>query len=125
MLVNMSSFDLDDRRPAYVQVADKLRAAINSGELAPGDQLPTQQTLSTEYGIAVETAKRALGLLRSEGLVVSHQGKGSFVRKDPPADGRSAFEASSLAARIDDLNAELVAVKRRLDALENGESTGS
>ncbi|MFI5606883.1 GntR family transcriptional regulator [Amycolatopsis sp. NPDC051903] len=120
----MNSLDPDDSRPAYMQVADKLRTAIRRGDLVPGDQLPTYSAIATEHGIAIETAKRALGVLRTEGLVVSRQGKGSFVRLDKHDEVGSTADAAHLSARLDELTSELEAVKRRLTDLESrgGES---
>ena len=44
--------DIDDPRPPYQQVATKLRAAILTGKLVPGERLPTQVELSKTYGVA-------------------------------------------------------------------------
>jgi len=66
-------------RPLYRQVADELREQIQRQELAPGGQLPTEAKLMESYGVSRNTVRLALGLLRSEGLVVTGQGRGSFV----------------------------------------------
>jgi DNA-binding GntR family transcriptional regulator len=79
----MASLDPDDPRAPYLQVAGGLRAAIQSGEYAPGAQLPTYQELAETWGVAINTAKSAVTLLRDEGLVVTQHGKGSFVRTQP------------------------------------------
>lgn len=80
----MASLDPDDPRAPYLQVAGGLRAAIRTGEYAPGAQLPTYQELAETWGVAINTAKSAVTLLRDEGLVVTQHGKGSFVRTQPP-----------------------------------------
>jgi len=64
----------------YRKIAADLRARIESGELAPGAQVPTQQQLSETYGVARMTARQALAELVNEGLVRSQQGKGAVVR---------------------------------------------
>jgi len=84
----MASLDPDDPRAPYLQVAGALRAAIRSGEYAPGAQLPTYQELAETWGVAINTAKSAVTLLRDEGLVVTQHGKGSFVRTHSP-DGEA------------------------------------
>lgn len=84
-----SSLDPDDSRAPYLQVAGGLRAAIRSGEYAPGAQLPTYQELAETWGVAINTAKSAVTLLRDEGLVVTQHGKGSFVRTQSP-DGETS-----------------------------------
>ncbi|MDO0913558.1 GntR family transcriptional regulator [Streptomyces sp. DT2A-34] len=70
----------DDSRPPYVQAAEVLRREISSGRLKPGDKLPSSRALQDRYGIASSTVQNALRLLKSEGLVYSVQGRGSFVR---------------------------------------------
>ena len=74
------SLDPDDPRPPYVQVANALRDAITSGTLRPGEKLPSGSDLAERYGVARMTVQNAVRLLRDEGLVVSRQGSGVFVR---------------------------------------------
>jgi len=62
-------------------VANVLRAAIRTRRFEPGDQLPSLSELSKTYSVSLMTVQKALGLLRDEGLVISRQGKGSFVRQ--------------------------------------------
>jgi GntR family transcriptional regulator len=75
-------------RAVYKQIADLLRAAIASGELAPGAQLPSEQELVDEHGVARGTVRQAIMLLRSEGLVDVERGRGSFVRDLAPEQER-------------------------------------
>lgn len=72
--------DPDDPRPASQQIANVLRAAIRTGRFAPGDRLPSQLELADRYGVARETVKAALRILRDERLIVTRQGSGAFVR---------------------------------------------
>lgn len=76
----LGELDPDDPKQASQQIANKLRAAILTRRLMPGDKLPSQPELATRYGVARETIKRALDLLRAERLIVSRQGSGAFVR---------------------------------------------
>ncbi|HEX6500217.1 MAG TPA: GntR family transcriptional regulator [Micromonosporaceae bacterium] len=73
-----------DPRPLYQQLAAILRGQIVSGELAPGDRAPTEADLAKRYATSRNTVRLALDALRNEGLIVSHQGRGSFVRAQPP-----------------------------------------
>jgi DNA-binding GntR family transcriptional regulator len=67
-------------RPAdYLRVVDAITEQIRSGELVPGDKLPTYAQLADKYLVSVSTAQAALRLLRDRGLVEGHQGKGTFV----------------------------------------------
>lgn len=72
-----------DPRPLYQQLAALLRAQIASGELRPGDRAPTEAMLAEQYTTSRNTVRLALDALRNEGLIVSYQGKGSFIRVQP------------------------------------------
>jgi DNA-binding GntR family transcriptional regulator len=65
--------------PVYVQLADILRDMINSGELQPHRALPPIPRLMQEHDVSDGTVKRAIGILRSEGLVELVKGKGTYV----------------------------------------------
>ncbi len=67
----------------YHRIADDLRAAILAGLLAPGDRLNSEWELAEQYHTSRPTVRRALALLKAEGLVVSQQGRGAFVRPKP------------------------------------------
>lgn len=67
--------------PLYVQLARILRTQINSGEYKPDDALPTEDALSKGFGVSRITVREALRILASEGLIVRHSGKGTFVAK--------------------------------------------
>jgi len=75
------ALDPDDPRPPYQQVANALRAAILTRKLAAGEKLPSGTELARHYGVARMTIQQAIRLLRDEGLVVSRQGSGVFVRE--------------------------------------------
>lgn len=71
----------------YLQLANILRERIVSGEIPPGGRLPSLMELEEESGLARNTVRKALDLLKSEGLVVASQGRGMFVKPpDPPPD---------------------------------------
>ncbi len=71
--------DPDSATPVYVQVADILLARIESGELLPDRPVPSESQLQQEFGVARGTARKAIGLLRQQGLVVTVMGRGSYV----------------------------------------------
>jgi DNA-binding GntR family transcriptional regulator len=69
----------------YVQLADILRKRIASGDLPPGRALPAAYRLSNDYGVSIGSVKRAIELLRDDGLVRTVIGRGIFVtRRDKP-----------------------------------------
>ena len=71
-------------RPIYRQLAYALRSAIVSGELKPGDPLPSGRSLGTQYGLALGTVREAISLLKAEGIIETRPGRGAFVRSNPP-----------------------------------------
>lgn len=84
MVLRLGRVDREDDRPPYRQIAAMLRAAIESGDLAPEEKLPSEAALIEHFGVARMTVRQALQELRSEGLVVSEHGRGVFVRPMPP-----------------------------------------
>jgi GntR family transcriptional regulator len=67
----------------YRAIADDLRSRVEAGELAAGGLLPSEAELSSRYDASRVTVRRALELLREEGLLESRQGFGWFVAVDP------------------------------------------
>jgi GntR family transcriptional regulator len=65
--------------PKYQQIADRLRTQITSSVLEPGERLPSEPDLATEYDASRNTVRLAIALLINQGLVVSRQGLGTFV----------------------------------------------
>src|SRR3984885_11445641 len=64
------------------QIVGKLQGDIASGGLKPGTRLPTEATLSAQFGVNRHTVRRALEELSRDGLVRVEQGRGSFVAED-------------------------------------------
>ena len=71
------------REVRYRAIADELRHRVESGELAAGALLPSESELSGAYDVSRVTVRKALDILRDEGLVDSRQGFGWFVATDP------------------------------------------
>jgi len=70
----------------YMRVAADIAARIESGELAPGTRLRSELDLAEHYGVAYQTVRRAMKVLRDRGLIASIQGRGTFVSDPlPPA----------------------------------------
>ena len=65
--------------PPYLRVAADLREKITNGELLPGEQVPSLDRLAETYSVSRTTARRAVQVLISEGLVVSRPRWGVFV----------------------------------------------
>jgi GntR family transcriptional regulator len=70
-----------DARPLQVRIADDIRGAIETGKLAPGAKLPTLEALAEEHMCSVGGVRAAVDLLKQQGLLITRQGKGIFVRE--------------------------------------------
>jgi hypothetical protein len=75
--------DPADPRPEWQQAADKLRAAIRSAELAPGDALPSVPELHQLQGIKPGTVRHAILALAEEGLVHIRHGRTTTIAGEP------------------------------------------
>jgi integrase len=77
-----------DRRPAAQQVAGMLAEVIQSGRLAPGDELPSITELSALQGIGTGVVRKALEALASDGLILVRHGRAAVVAGEPSGDPR-------------------------------------
>jgi GntR family transcriptional regulator len=71
------------RAVRYRDIAENLRSRVAAGEFGAGRLLPSEAELSDGYGVSRVTVRRALELLREEGLIDARQGLGWFVATDP------------------------------------------
>lgn len=62
-------------------IASDLRDRITTGQLKPGDRLPSEAQLAAQYKVSTATLRSALAVLQGEGLVEKLHGKGNFVRR--------------------------------------------
>jgi molybdate-binding protein/DNA-binding transcriptional regulator YhcF (GntR family) len=101
----------DYETPLYAEIAESIRHLIVSGELTPGEQLPTIRDQAGRWGCTAGTVSRAYAMLAEEGLVVGHRGAGTRVTP-------SALQAEPEAWRW----ADLVNLAERflLEALHSG-----
>ena len=67
--------------PLYVQLKHQIVSAIQVGALQVGDRMPTERELAGELGISRKTVSHAYNLLEEDGIILSHQGRGTFVNK--------------------------------------------
>ncbi len=66
--------------PVYVQLADIITRMIEAGELKPDYPIPSEAWLQQHYGVARNTARRAVMVLRERGLVYTVGGRGTYVK---------------------------------------------
>lgn len=100
------------------QIHASLAAAISSGRFGPGDRLPSENSLSGEYGVNRHTIRRALAVLEEDGLIRVEQGRGSFVREQVvhyPVSRRTRFSENLSRQRRTPGNILLTAVDAEAD----------
>jgi DNA-binding transcriptional MocR family regulator len=85
--LDLSGLKRDGRPSITQQLVERLAAAIDAGELAPGTKLPTTRRLAAEAGVNHLTAARVYRRLAELGYVTATVGRGTFVRSLPPAAG--------------------------------------
>ncbi|MCI2416560.1 TetR/AcrR family transcriptional regulator C-terminal domain-containing protein [Saccharopolyspora sp. K220] len=66
-------------QPPYLRIVSDIRARIESGQLRPGDRVPSTRQIIDEWGVAMATATKALATLRQLGLVHAVPGTGTIV----------------------------------------------
>src|SRR5437667_5251576 len=86
--------DPDDETPIYAQIERGIRAAIASGRLHIGDQLPTVRQLAVDLRVNANTVARVYGELERAGVLETRRGVGSFV-----SAGRSAARPAQEKAK--------------------------
>ena len=96
----MQPIDPEDPRRPNVQIAASIRAAILSGELEPGAQLPSGDELAKFFGVTRVTIGNAIRTLREEGLVRSRTGSGVYVRDQAslPVPGENDHPLAGVAS---------------------------
>lgn len=77
------SLDTRDRTPIYAQLEQGLRAAIATGRLKAGDQLPTVRQLAVDLRVNANTVARVYAELERAGVLETRRGVGSFVSATP------------------------------------------
>ncbi len=74
------SFSSD--RPVYLQIAERIKKAVLSGEYTAGEQLPTVRQLALEAAVNPNTVQHAFVELEDEGIIISKGTLGRFVTED-------------------------------------------
>jgi GntR family transcriptional regulator len=68
-----------DPRPMYLQIMEQIRRRIAVGDWQPGQEIPSIRALAAATRVSVITVKRAYLELEHEGVIVTRQGRGTFV----------------------------------------------
>lgn len=119
-MYTMLTISQADRRPMYLQIMEQIRHRVATGDWAPGAEIPSIRALAVDLKVSVITVKRAYQELERDGVIVSRQGKGSFVAENPNL-GTSLkeeeldehLEAAADIARLLGLDAEALEARLR------------
>lgn len=71
--------DFESGVPIYMQLVDRIKQMVVSGQLLPGQQLPTMRQLAADLRINYNTVGRAYAILDQEGVISTQQGRGTFI----------------------------------------------
>lgn len=107
MLIRISQ---QDGTPVYQQVISQIQLLIATGQLEPGDKLPTVRALAAELVINPNTVARSYRELETLGLVTSRQGSGVFVNK-----AESPLSRKQRNARLNEGFDQLLSLASQLD----------
>ena len=106
----------DEAMQPYQRIAQDVRDQIRLGRLKGNSKLPSTRELAGQYGVAPGTVQRALAELRSDGIIYSHQGRGSYIRES--AVDMVADPTTQAIKRLEEQVADLT---ERLDRVERGQ----
>lgn len=81
-MISFDSFLMEAGIPIYLQIILFIKRGMVSGQIQPGDELPSRRVLSALLGINPNTIQKAYRMLEEEGLVFSHAGAKSYVVLD-------------------------------------------
>ncbi len=81
--MSIVAIDPRDRTPIYAQLERELRAAIATGRLGTGDQLPTVRQLAVDLRVNANTVARVYSELERAGVIETRRGVGSFISATP------------------------------------------
>ena len=80
LAMRMHRIDRNSHEPSYAQLVRIVQEQIATGRLRPGDQLPSESRLCQHHAVSRMTVRRAINILVEQGLVVSRQGQGTFIK---------------------------------------------
>jgi len=88
--------DLHRHVPIYIQVVERIKHMIATGQLSPGERLPTVRQLAHDLKVNFNTVARAYSLLDDASIISTQQGRGTFVRERPDENELAQLRAETL-----------------------------
>ncbi|MGC4877271.1 GntR family transcriptional regulator [Micromonospora sp. DT43] len=70
-------------QPSFRRIVDEIAERIRTGDLKPGDKLPSTSQLADMYDVSTGTVYRALSLLHDRNLIIGQSGRGTYVAEHP------------------------------------------
>lgn len=93
--------DLDSAVPIYQQIVHSIKHQVATGQLKPGEQLPTVRELAADLRINPNTVARAYEQLDSDSVISTQQGRGTYVRERPDQAHLTRIRQEQLKALMD------------------------
>lgn len=92
--------ETDSSTPVFQQIIDQIHFQINTGDLKPGEKLPSIRSLAAEYGLATNTVVKAMRQLEFRGLIIAQDRSGYLVAKNAASvnDNASRYQARGVSS---------------------------
>ncbi|MBQ8083970.1 MAG: GntR family transcriptional regulator [Clostridia bacterium] len=114
----MFTIDNMSRVPVYEQIVEQAERLLLSGQLKPGDAMPSVRGLATELGVNPNTIQKAYAELEHRGMTTSVPGRGSFLREDATEQLVAYLNENALPEFKNMLKGMLIAGASKEEALE-------
>jgi len=95
------SLDFGSSDPIYAQIVDQVRAQLTTGELKPGDQLPTVRQLASDLRVNFNTIARAYRLLDEAGLISTQRGRGTYLLEHDERRSQVTIRKETIEEQLD------------------------
>jgi GntR family transcriptional regulator len=105
-LLENIQLDFRSGTPIYTQIVEQVKQQVISGELTPGDQLPTVRALALELRVNFNTVARAYRLLDEAGIISTQQGRGTYILDEPSPERTDKLRQQALEALTRDYLSE-------------------
>ncbi len=96
--------------PIYLQVVERIKEHLASGQLKPGDQLPTVRALAADLRVNFNTIARAYRIMDEAGIISTQQGRGTYILEAPSPETIGSIRVQAL----EDLTRRYIADAERL-----------
>jgi GntR family transcriptional regulator len=94
--VRVIELDFRGKLPIYVQIVERLKQLIATGQFRPGDQLPTVRQLAADLRVNFNTIARAYRMLDEAGVISTQQGRGTYILEPIPPENAVRLRRQAL-----------------------------